>query len=168
MTSNLLSIILQASSGIFFITYFASRMLIVFSHPKRYQSKITPRSEKAISLIQTIQDEHPLTKGDSETIMSIPTGAWVSVTLVYNSQQHIHHFVNIVSRSITPLKLSFTKCEENYMYVQCLRNARFTNQNNYGGVRRVYPNVYIHIDKEMLSRWGPIIGGAITCKSLRP
>ena len=59
----------------FIITYSASRMLIVFSHPKRYQSKITPRSEKAISLIQTIQDEHPLTKGDSETIMSIPTGA---------------------------------------------------------------------------------------------
>ena len=42
-----------------------------YSHPKPFECKIVPRSEKAISLIRTISDEHPLERGDGEILKNL-------------------------------------------------------------------------------------------------
>ena len=45
--------------------------LHIHSHPTPFQCNIVPRSERAVSLIKSVLDEHPFEKSDAETLKAL-------------------------------------------------------------------------------------------------
>ena len=45
--------------------------VFIFSHPKAFQCLVTPRSEKAVTLIRSVLEEHPFEKGDGGLLRNL-------------------------------------------------------------------------------------------------
>lgn len=74
MRSSLLSSILRAQSGMYRPLLMSKDTVskpLIPSHPSEFACSLTPRSEKAVLLIESVLEEHPFESGDADKLREV-------------------------------------------------------------------------------------------------